>query len=153
MIVTYLANFFFMLMIIRSGWQTLADHPRLYSKIHCTPDSEWLRFRGPVPKTRVWTAKDDAIFLRPLVGMPGGRHTIGVARHWQLMVDILFVINGLVFIVLTLATQQALKLIPTEWSVVPDAAPCFVQYGSLHLPTKPVLRGQRRSAVTREDVG
>ena len=136
-IVTHAANFFFMVMIIRAGWQILADHPRLYHKLDCTPDREWLRFRGPVPKTRVWTAKDDAITLSPLFGMPGGRHTIGVARHWHFIFDILFVINGIVFIVLTLTTQQALKLIPTQWSILPAAGSCIVQYAALHLPSEP----------------
>ena len=97
-IVTHLANFFFMVMIVRAGWQILADHPRLYTKVHCTPDREVLRFRGPVPKDRVWTAKDDAITLSPLFGMPGGRHTIGVARHWHFIFDILFVLNGIVYV-------------------------------------------------------
>jgi len=136
-IVTHLANFFLMVMILRAGWQILADHPRLYRKLHCTPDSEWLRFRGPVPKTRVWTAKDDAITLSPLFGMPGGRHTIGVARHWHFIFDILFVINGIVFIALVIATQQALKLIPTQWSILPAAGSCILQYGALHLPSEP----------------
>ena len=136
-IVTHAVNFFLMVLIIRAGWQILADHPRLYRKLHCTPDSEWLRFRGPVPKTRVWTAKDDAITLSPLFGMPGGRHTIGVARHWHFSFDILFVINGIVFIVLVLTTQQALKLIPTHWSILPAAGSCILQYGALHLPAEP----------------
>ena len=130
-------NFFLMVMIIRAGWQILADHPRLYLKMHCTPDTEWLRFRGPVPKTRVWTAKDDAIMLSPLFGMPGGRHTIGVARHWHFIFDILFVINGIVFIVLTFTTQQYLKIVPTHWSILPAAGSCIVQYSALHLPSEP----------------
>ncbi len=137
MIVTHLVNFILMVGIIRAGWQILADHPRLYRKIHCTPDSEWLRFRGPVPTTRVWTAKDDAIMLSPLFGLPGGRHTIGVARHWHFILDILFVINGIVFIVLTFTTQQYLKLVPTQWSILPAAGSCLLQYGALHLPAEP----------------
>ena len=136
-IVTHLVNFILMVGIIRAGWQILADHPRLYRKIHCSPDSEWLRFRGPVPRTRVWTAKDDAIMLSPLFGLPGGRHTIGVARHWHFILDILFVINGIVFIVLTFTTQQYLKLVPTQWSILPAAGSCLLQYGALHLPTEP----------------
>jgi sulfoxide reductase catalytic subunit YedY len=137
MIVTHAANFFFMVMIVRAGWQILADHPRLYVKVHCTPDREVLRFRGPVPKDRVWTAKDDAITLSPLFGMPGGRHTIGVARHWHFIFDILFVLNGIVYVVLLFATSQYLKLIPTQLSILPDAASCVVQYSALHLPVEP----------------
>lgn len=133
-IATHALNFFIMVMVVRAGWQILADHPRLYLKMHCTPDREWLRFRGPVPKNRVWTAKDDAITLSPMVGMPGGRHTIGVARHWHFLFDILFVLNGLVFIILTFSTGQWRKLVPTEWSIIPNAASCLVQYTALGLP-------------------
>jgi len=136
-IVTHAANFFFMVMIVRAGWQILADHPRLYLKVHSTPGREWLRFRGPVPTDRVWTAKDDAIMLSPLFGMPGGRHTIGVARHWHFIFDILFVVNGLVFIVLTFVTDHYLKLVPTQLSILPSAASCIVQYAGLHLPSEP----------------
>jgi len=136
-LITHAANFFFMVMIVRAGWQILADHPRLYLKVHSTPDKEWLRFRGPVPKDRVWTAKDDAIMLSPLFGMPGGRHTIGVARHWHFIFDILFVVNGLVFIVLTFVTQHYLKLVPTQTSILPSAGSCILQYAALHLPSAP----------------
>jgi sulfoxide reductase catalytic subunit YedY len=133
-IATHAANFFFMVLIVRAGWQILADHPRLYLKIGCAPDSEWIRFRGPVPKDRVWTAKDDAITLSPLFGLPGGRHTIGVARHWHFIFDILFVANGAAFIALTFATQHYLKLVPTQASILPAAASCIIQYSALHLP-------------------
>ena len=136
-IVTHLANFFFMVMIVRAGWQILADHPRLYTKVASTPDREVLRFRGPVPKDRVWTSKDDAITLSPLFGMPGGRHTIGVARHWHFIFDILFVLNGIVYVVLLFATGRYLKVVPTQLSILPDSASCIVQYSALHLPTAP----------------
>ncbi len=136
-LVTHAANFFFMVMIVRAGWQILADHPRLYLKMNCTPDREVLRFRGPVPKDRVWTAKDDAITLSPLFGMPGGRHTIGIARHWHFIFDILFVVNGIVYVALLFATSHYLELIPVNASILPDAGSCIVQYGALHLPAEP----------------
>src|SRR5689334_21060719 len=54
-------NFFFIILLIRSGLQILADHPRLYWNVHCTPGTEWLRLTPvEVPRNRVWTAKDDA---------------------------------------------------------------------------------------------
>ena len=136
-IITHAANFFFMVMIVRAGWQILADHPRLYVKMDCTPDREVLRFRGAVPTDRTWTAKDDAITLSPLFGMPGGRHTIGVARHWHFIFDILFVLNGIAYVALLFGTAHELKLIPTQLSILPDAASCIVQYSALHLPAEP----------------
>ena len=50
-------NFFFLILIIRSGLSILADHPRLYWNNGCSPNSEWLRFTPvKVPDDRVYTA-------------------------------------------------------------------------------------------------
>ena len=45
------------------GLQILADHPRLYWGRDCTPGTDWFRFQVPVPKDRIWTAKDDSVTL------------------------------------------------------------------------------------------
>jgi DMSO/TMAO reductase YedYZ molybdopterin-dependent catalytic subunit/thiosulfate reductase cytochrome b subunit len=132
---THVLSFFLLVVIVRSGLQILADHPRLYTKVHCTPGTEWLRFRGPVPSDRIWTAKEDAITLSPLVGLPGGRHTIGVARHWHFVFDILFVINGIVYAVFLFSTPWLHRLVPSDLSIFPAAASCAVTYLSLHLPS------------------
>ncbi len=134
---THLLSFFFLIIIVRSGLQVLADHPRLYGKVHCTPGREWLRFRGPVPTDRVWTAREDAITLTPLVGLPGGRHTIGVARHWHFSFDILFVLTGIVYAAFFFSTPWLHRLVPTHTSIVPAAASCAVTYLSLHFPSGP----------------
>ncbi|MEJ7595802.1 MAG: hypothetical protein WKF77_30185 [Planctomycetaceae bacterium] len=66
--VTHYVNFLFLVLLIRSGLQILADHPRLYWNVHCTPGSEWLRLTPvEVPKDRVWTAKEDSRHLSPWV--------------------------------------------------------------------------------------
>ncbi len=134
---THLLTFFFLVLIVRSGLQILSDHPRLYTKVHCTPGEEWLRFRGPVPSDRVWTAKQDAIMVSPLVGLPGGRHTIGVARHWHFIFDILFVLTGVVYVAFFFATPWVHRLLPAHLSLFPRAASCAVTYLSLHLPRGP----------------
>lgn len=68
-------------MLIRSGLSILMDHPRLYWNDNCTPGTEWMRFTPiEVPKDRVWTAKDDARYISPMVSTPGYRHTVGVPR-------------------------------------------------------------------------
>ena len=82
--ITHYINFFFLILLIRSGLQVLADHPRLYWNVHCTPGTEWLRFTPlDVPTDRVWTAKDDSRYLSPWIGLPGYRHTIGMSSVWS----------------------------------------------------------------------
>jgi len=76
-------NMFFMLFIMRSGLQILADHPRLYWGRDCTPGTDWFRFQVPVPKDRIWTAKDDSVTLPTWLGIPGLRHTLGLSRWWH----------------------------------------------------------------------
>lgn len=69
-------NFLFVTLVIRSGLSILADHPRLYFNNDCTPGSEWIKFTPiTVPEGRLWTAKDDARYISPLLGTPGYRHT------------------------------------------------------------------------------
>jgi hypothetical protein len=79
--ITHYVNFLFLILLVRSGLQILLDHPRLYWNVHCTPGTEWLRFTPiDVPKDRVWTANDDNRYLSPWIGLPGYRHTVGMAR-------------------------------------------------------------------------
>jgi hypothetical protein len=46
---THFANFFFLMLLVRSGLSILMDHPRLYWNRHCTPNSEWMRFNRDGP--------------------------------------------------------------------------------------------------------
>jgi thiosulfate reductase cytochrome b subunit len=127
-------NLFFMVFIIRAGVQILADHPRLYWKRDCTPGTEWFRFQKEVPRDRIWTAKDDAVTLPGWLGIPGIRHSIGLARWWHFSTTLLWMINGVVFYVLLFATDQWLRIVPTTWAVFPNAASTALQYLSLTFP-------------------
>ena len=137
--ITHYVNFLFMILLVRSGLQILMDHPRLYWNVHCTPGTEWLRFTPvEVPTDRVWTAKDDARYLSPWIGLPGYRHThrhgpalalpqravLGRQRRWSSSV-------------LLFGTGQWRRLVPTSWRVVPDAWAVFVHYATFHLPPEP----------------
>ncbi len=108
-----------MIFIIRSGVQTLTDHPRLYWTRHCTPGRDWFRIQKPVP-----------------VGLPGIRHSIGLARWWHLGVDALWLLNGVAFVVLLFATDRWQRLVPTSWDVFPNALSVLIQYLSLNWPTE-----------------
>lgn len=136
-------NLLFMTFIIRSGLQILAEHPRLQTDAGSEPGREWLRLRGPVPAHRMvqspaeqaWTARDDTVTLPSWLGLPGVRHSIGLARWWHLGVDMLWVVLGVVFYVLLFSTGQWERLVPRDWDVFPNALSAGLQYLSLDFPT------------------
>lgn len=131
-------NFAFVMLLIRSGICILMDHPRLYFNDHCTPGSEWLRLTPiRVPKDRVWTAKDDARYISPLIATPGYRHSIGIARIWHFLVVHGFIFTGVAFMVLLFATGQWQRLVPTSPQILSEAWSYWVHYATLHMPPEP----------------
>jgi methionine sulfoxide reductase catalytic subunit len=132
--VQHFLNLLFMAFIIRSGIQVLADHPRLYWKRDCTPGTEWFRFQKAVPSGRIWTAKDDSVTLPGWLGIPGIRHSIGLARWWHFSFGLLWMINGIVVYALLFWTGQWPRLVPTTWEVFPNAVSTALQYLSLNFP-------------------
>lgn len=135
---THFVNFFFLLVLVRSGLQILVDHPRLYWNVHCTPGSEWLRLtHNKVPTDRVYTAKEDSRYLTPWIGLPGYRHTIGIARHWHFLSVIFWLGNGVIFVALLFLTSHWRRLVPTSWQIVPEAWSVFVHYATFHWPPEP----------------
>lgn len=129
-------NLFFMIFIIRSGATILSDHPRLYWTRHSTPGKDWFRIQKPVPTDPLYTAKEDSITLPNGVGLPGRRHSIGLARWWHLGIDTLWLLNGIVFYVLIFSTGQWMRLVPLSWDVFPNSVSVAIQYLSLDWPVE-----------------
>ncbi len=127
-------NLFLMTFIIRSGIQIMTDHPRLYWTRNSTPGKEWFRFQNQVPADPLWTAKQDSVSLPGQIGLPGIRHSIGLARWWHLGIDMLWLLNGAVFYVLVFTTGHWQRLVPMSWDVVPNAVSVGIQYLSLDWP-------------------
>lgn len=136
--VSHWVTLFFLTLLVRSGLSILMDHPRLYFNDGCTPGTEWIRFTPlKVPKDKLWTAKDDARYISPVLGLPGYRHSIGIARIWHFLTVPFFVLNGVVFIVLLFCTDQWRRLVPTSWNIIPDSWSVFVHYVTFHFPIEP----------------
>lgn len=136
--ITHFVNFLLLILLIRSGLSILVDHPRLYRHRDCTPGTEWARFTPlAVPKDRLWTAKDDARYLSPWLGLPGYRHTVGVARHWHFLSDLFWIVNGVIYVVLLFVSGHWVRLVPTSWHIFPQAWATFVYYATLHWPPEP----------------
>ncbi len=129
-------NLFLMTFLLRSGVTIMADHPRFYWTRHSTPGRDWFRIQKPVPPDPLYTAKQDSITLPDGVGLPGRRHSIGLARWWHLGIDTLWLLNGIVFFVLIFSTGQWMRLVPMSWDVIPNAISVTIQYLSLDWPVE-----------------
>lgn len=120
--ITHFINFIMMGFLIRSGWEVLASHPRLYWNNHCTPGSEWLKFTKDKVSTvpGEFTARDDQRNLHPLISLPG-RGQIGLGRAWHALVTAIWLANGFVYVALLFGTGQWRRIVPTSWSIFPEA--------------------------------
>ncbi|QOW11825.1 hypothetical protein Q73A0000_16390 [Kaistella flava (ex Peng et al. 2021)] len=128
-------NFFFLMLIIRSGLSILYDHPRLYWNNSCKPNSSWIRFTPvKIPLDRPYTAKEDARYINPIAGLPGYKHTVGIARVWHFLTVPFFVLNGAIFIFLLFFTNQWKRLVPVSWQIIHDAWNVFVHYATFNFP-------------------
>ncbi len=61
---------------------------------------------------------------------------ISIALWLHQSLDILWVANGVIFVVLLFATGQWMRIVPTSWEVFPNALSAALQYVSLDWPTE-----------------
>ncbi|ALE92743.1 hypothetical protein AOC05_11235 [Arthrobacter alpinus] len=101
-------NMFFILLIIRSGWQVRTTK---------RPAAHWIRNNKGLVKTK------------------GNPTKISLDLWFHLSLDALWVLNGAIFIVVLFATGQWLRIVPTSWDVFPNAISAGLQYLSLDWPT------------------
>ncbi|WP_431804425.1 cytochrome b/b6 domain-containing protein [Microbacterium sp. bgisy203] len=71
-----------------------------------------------------WTPKND----------PKGKTSLTIWFHQSL--DLLWIINGVIFVVLLFVTGQWMRIVPTSWEVFPNALSAMLQYISLDWPTE-----------------
>jgi sulfoxide reductase catalytic subunit YedY len=128
-------NFLFVTMLIRSGLEILSAHPKLYWNNSCLPGSEWLRFTHKrMPADRLWTSKDEEVAFSPWLALPGGEEGLGLGRYWHFTSVFGWTLVGIVYFILLFATDQWRRLIPTSWTIVPDAWHNMLAYLSFRLP-------------------
>ncbi len=121
----------------RSGLEILSAHPKLYWNDHCTPGTEWLRLtRKRMPQGTLWTSRDEEESFSPWVSLPG-RRSLGLGRHWHFLGDLGWLLTGLLYVVLLLGTGEWTRLVPTSWSLVPEAWRDLLAYLTLHVVETP----------------
>ncbi|BAU97181.1 hypothetical protein N24_2919 [Corynebacterium suranareeae] len=65
-----------------------------------------------------------------------GGKKISLTLWIHLVLDLLWIINGAIFIILLFATGQWMRIVPTSWDVFPNALSAGLQYVSLDWPTE-----------------
>jgi methionine sulfoxide reductase catalytic subunit len=133
--INHFINLFCIFFLMRSGLQILADHPKLYWNNHCRPGSEWIKFgKKKMPTNRLFTSLDEAEEISPVFAIPGGHHNLGAGRNWHFLIVPLWILNGLSYVGLLFATGQWRRLIPTSWSIIPEAWQSALTFASLQVP-------------------
>lgn len=102
-------NAFFIVLIIRSGWQV---------RTTARPKAYWTRKNTGVFTTRTKPTK------------------ISLELWFHLSLDVLWVLNGLVFIVMLFVSGGWMRIVPTNWDVIPNAFSAALQYASLNWPVE-----------------
>jgi thiosulfate reductase cytochrome b subunit len=100
-------NVFFLLFIVRSGWQI---------RTAGRPSAFWTRRNTGHVRTR------------------RAPRRMGINAWLHLTVDVVWVVNGLVFYVLLFTTGQWVRIVPVSWDIVPNAVSAALQYASLGWP-------------------
>ena len=102
-------NFFFIVLIIRSGWQV---------RTTTRPPAHWTRNNKGLIRTK------------------GSPTKISLHLWFHLSLAALWVLNGIVFLILLFPTGQWMRIVPLKWDVFPNAISVAIQYASLNWPTE-----------------
>ncbi len=101
-------NAFFLLLIVRTGWEVRTIR---------RPPAYWTRRNTGLITTKY----------------PPMRMSLSLWLH--LTLDVLWVLNGLTYVVLLFVSGQWMRIVPTSWEVFPNALSAAIQYASLDWPT------------------
>jgi thiosulfate reductase cytochrome b subunit len=82
---------------------------------------------------QVRTEKRPSVFWSPRWN---GKRKISLNLWFHQSLDILWLVNGLIFVVLLFVTGQWMRIVPTSWEVFPNAISAALQYVSLDWPTE-----------------
>lgn len=66
----------------------------------------------------------------------GGAGKVSLTVWFHQLLDMLWLINGAVFVTLMFVTDHWMRIVPTSWEVFPNAVSAMLQYVSLDWPTE-----------------
>ncbi|MBN9150948.1 MAG: cytochrome b/b6 domain-containing protein [Cryobacterium sp.] len=102
-------NSFFILFVIRSGWQIRTTK---------RPAAYWTRNNTGLLRTK------------------GEPQRISIHQWFHISINALWLLNGLVLYVLLFSTNQWMRIVPVSWDIFPNAVSAGLQYASLNWPVE-----------------
>ncbi|MCQ9163736.1 cytochrome b/b6 domain-containing protein [Arthrobacter sp. STN4] len=103
-------NMFFLALIVRTGLQVRCER------------------RAP----GYWKPKENS-FFSPMGNTP---KKVSLSQWLHQALDVLWVANGAVFIVMLAVTGQWMRIVPTSWALFPNMVSAAIQYASLNWPVE-----------------
>ncbi|MGO1516197.1 MAG: cytochrome b/b6 domain-containing protein [Arthrobacter sp.] len=100
-------NAFFIVLLVLTGWRVRTTQ---------RPAAHWVRNNKGLIKTKKAPKR------------------ISLDLWMHLSLDVLWVLNGTIFIVLLFSTGQWRRIVPTSWDIIPNAVSAGLQYVSLNWP-------------------
>ncbi|KAA2281602.1 MAG: molybdopterin-dependent oxidoreductase [Candidatus Nitrosocosmicus sp.] len=126
-------NLIFIVLLIRSGIEILSAFPKLYWNDHARPGTEWIKFTKkkflPSFEKRVWISLEEEKSFPSWISLPGHKN-LGMGRHWHFFSILFWIGNGVAYYILLFTSDQWQRLIPTSWSIFPDAFHDLTLYAS-----------------------
>lgn len=141
--ITHWFNFFFIILLFRSGYEILMSHPKLYWTDDGKPGDEWLRVgdekragdfnKEVIDGEDLWSAEDEIDAPSALISLPG-RDGLGMGRHWHFWSALGWTITGVLYVGGLAVSGEWQRLVPTSWTIVPQAWNALVSYLHLQIP-------------------
>lgn len=103
-------NMFFIVLIIRTGLQV--RHEKRPAAMWTPKPNSWFSPKGNSPK----------------------KYSLSIWTHQVL--DVLWVVNGVIFVILLAVTGQWMRVVPTSWDIFPNMLSGALQYASLNWPVE-----------------
>lgn len=140
-------NVLFLTLLLRSGFEILGTHPKLYWHDDSKPGTEWARFTTKkMPTDKLYDTLDEEESYSSIIALPGHKK-LGMGRHWHFFAVIGWIMVGLSYYILLFATGQWHRYWPYSWSIFSDAWDDIVSYMTFNLP--PLLPGEPLDAIQK----
>ncbi|NKE37530.1 molybdopterin-dependent oxidoreductase [Natronococcus sp. JC468] len=141
--ITHWFNFFFIILLFRSGYEILMSHPKLYWSDDAKPSDVWLRVgdeerttdfdKEAIDGEDLWAAEDEIDPPSSLISLPG-RDAIGMGRHWHFWGAIGWIVCGVLYVGALLISGEWTRFVPTSLEIFPQAWDALVAYAQLQIP-------------------